>query len=102
MTAGMVDDMRNMKEHQNIPATGAAPRRNGERGQALLEFALALPFMMLLAVGVVDLGRAVYYTVAVNNAATAGAEFGSQTEITAADTVKITNSAVCDANGGSP
>src|SRR5260370_894536 len=58
--------------------------------------------MMLIAVGVVDLGRVVYYTVAVNNAATAGAEFGSQTEITARDNLTITNSAVCDANGGSP
>src|SRR5579862_7065820 len=76
--------------------------KTGERGQSLLEFALMLPFLILLAVGVVEIGRSIYYTVAVNNGATAGAEYGSQTEITAADTMGITNTAVCDANGGSP
>jgi Flp pilus assembly protein TadG len=75
---------------------------SGERGQSLLEFALMLPFLLLLAVAVAELGRAVYYTVAVNNGATAGAEFGSQTSITAANKTGIINSAMCDANGGSP
>ena len=48
-------------------------KNNGsERGQTLLEFALVLPFLMVLGVGVVDVGRAIYYTIAVNNAAAAG------------------------------
>jgi Flp pilus assembly protein TadG len=31
-----------------------------ERGQALLEFALTLPIMLLLLVGILDLGRIVF------------------------------------------
>ena len=42
-------------------------RRN--RGQALVEFALLSPVLMLLLVGVVDLGRALYYQVQTASAA---------------------------------
>jgi hypothetical protein len=95
----MVNAMRNAKRKHRLPD---AQLRRGEYGQTLLEFALLLPFMILLAVGVVELGRAVYYTVAVNNAATAGAEYGSQSEAAFGDNLGITNTARCDANGGSP
>lgn len=100
MTAGIVSRMKNA--NVNMPRPGMPRRRNAEQGQSLLEFALMLPFLILLAVGVVELGRAVYYTVAINNAATAGVEYGAQTEITASDLTGMTKSAVCDANGGSP
>jgi Flp pilus assembly protein TadG len=76
--------------------------KKGERGQTMLEFALVAPFLLLLAIGVVEIGRAVYYTVAVNNGATAGAEFGSSSQNAAGDNTDIINSAVCDANGGVP
>jgi Flp pilus assembly protein TadG len=56
-------------------------RRRNDRGQTLLEFALMLPVLMLLGAGVVDIGRAIFYTIAVNNAATAGAQFGAQSEL---------------------
>ena len=45
-----------------------SPRR-GHRGQALVEFALLSPVLMLLLVGVVDLGRALYYQVQTASAA---------------------------------
>ena len=60
-------------------------RRAGEAGQALLELALMLPILCLLAVGITDLGRAAAVTIAVNNAATAGVEYGSQNGTTASD-----------------
>ena len=44
-----------------------------DRGQALVEFALALPILILLLVGIFDLGRAVYAFNTVNNAAREGA-----------------------------
>ncbi len=93
--------MRDAEQKDGMPGA-AAQRGTGERGQSLLEFALLLPLLMLLAVGIVDIGRAVYYTVVVNNAAKAGAEFGSQTSILASTTSQIIATAVCDANGGSP
>ena len=75
-------------------------KNRGERGQTLLEFALVLPFLMVLGVGVIDVGRAVYYTIAVNNAAAAGVEFGSRDAIAAQDFDSMKKSAQCDANGG--
>jgi hypothetical protein len=46
------------------------------RGQSLVEFALLLPIMLLLAVMLVDLGRAIYYYSVIFNAAREGARYG--------------------------
>jgi TadE-like protein len=45
-------------------------------GQSLVEFALALPILILLSVAIFDLGRAVYYSSAIHNAAREGARHG--------------------------
>jgi ABC-type transport system involved in Fe-S cluster assembly fused permease/ATPase subunit len=42
------------------------------RGQALVEFALVLPLLILVMVGLFDLGRAVYADSTLSNAARAG------------------------------
>lgn len=54
-------------------------RARGEhtRGQSLVEFALALPILLLLIFGLVDLGRAVYINNALAEAARDGARYGS-------------------------
>jgi Flp pilus assembly protein TadG len=39
------------------------------RGQALVEFALVLPIFLLILMGIFDLGRAVYYSSTLSNAA---------------------------------
>ncbi|HET6381279.1 MAG TPA: TadE family protein [candidate division Zixibacteria bacterium] len=44
-------------------------RRGGRRGQTLVEFALILPIFVLLLMGILDLGRAVYYSSTLSNAA---------------------------------
>ena len=41
--------------------------RGSERGQSLVEAAITLPIVLLLALGVTDLGRAFYYREAVTN-----------------------------------
>ncbi len=43
-------------------------RRRDERGQTLVEFALILPIFILLLVGILDLGRAVYAFNTISNA----------------------------------
>lgn len=55
-----------------------------ERGASLVEFALMIPFLALLLVGVIDFGRAYYVNVEVSNAAYTGALYGTQnyTDIT--------------------
>ena len=46
------------------------------RGQSLVEFALILPAFLLMAVMVFDLGRAVYYSSVLHNAAREAARYG--------------------------
>ena len=48
-------------------------RHKGERSQALIEFALVSPVLLLLLFGIVDIGRAVFYYDTVNHAAREGA-----------------------------
>ena len=51
--------------------------RRGARGQAVVEFALVLPFMVLLFFGLIDVGRAIYIGNAAAQAAREGARWGS-------------------------
>jgi hypothetical protein len=47
----------------------------GSPGQALVEFAIALPILILLVAGVLELGRAYSYAVATSDAARDGARY---------------------------
>ena len=78
----------------------ARQRKTAESGQTLLEFAMMLPFMMLLLLGIAEIGRAAFITITVTNAATAGAEYGSQNAATASDTTGMQTAAVYDADNG--
>jgi Flp pilus assembly protein TadG len=49
------------------------PGADGERGQALMEFALVIPIFLLLLVGLFDLGRGVFSYNTLTNAAREGA-----------------------------
>jgi Flp pilus assembly protein TadG len=44
-----------------------------QQGQSMLEFALILPLMVLIVIGVFDLGRAFFAYIAISNAAREGA-----------------------------
>ena len=46
-----------------------------ERGQELMEYAITLPIFLLLAFGIFDLGRGVYYYSTLQNAAREGARY---------------------------
>jgi len=52
-------------------------RRCGRGGQAMLEFALVLPFILLLIILFIEFGRVVYYYSALNNAVRDGARFAT-------------------------
>ena len=52
-------------------------RLSNRRGGALLELAVAIPMLILIAIGVIDYGRVYTTAITVSNAARAGAEFGS-------------------------
>jgi Flp pilus assembly protein TadG len=56
-----------------------------DAGQSLLELALVLPMLLVLLVGTIEIGRFAYYSILVANAARAGAQYGAQSLVTAAD-----------------
>jgi Flp pilus assembly protein TadG len=74
----------------------ARGRFGGGGGQSLVELALVLPLLLLLLVGTIEIGRFAYYSILVSNAARAGAQYGAQSLVTAADTTGITNAAQND------
>jgi Flp pilus assembly protein TadG len=49
-----------------------------QAGQALVELALVLPMVLLLLLGVIEIGRYAYISILVGNAAHAGAVYGAQ------------------------
>jgi Flp pilus assembly protein TadG len=65
-----------------------------ERAQSLAEFALLLPVLGLLVLGVIDFGRAYYLSIEVNNAAYAGALYGASNS---SDTAGMQAAALADA-----
>ena len=53
-------------------------RRDGERGAALLELALLLPILVVLAFGVIDLGRLIHARLVVTNVCREGGSLASR------------------------
>ncbi len=49
-----------------------------QSGQSFIELALVLPFLLVLAIGVIELGRYAYISILVGNAARAGSAYGAQ------------------------
>jgi len=74
------------------------PRRKLQSGQALVELAFLLPALILLLLGVIEIGRYAYISILVGNAARAGTAYGAQSLVTSADTTGITAAAVADFN----
>ena len=72
-------------------------RRHFKPGQAATELALVAPVLAVLLVGTADFARAFYFHQEVIAAARAGAQYGSQSTTTAADTSGISTAAL--ANG---
>src|SRR5262249_33578475 len=77
----------------------SAGRSNGwhwTRGQSIVELAIAAPVLVFLLLAAPDFGRLFYVWTAVNNAARAGAQFGSQTVTNAANSTGMVLAATTD------
>ncbi len=70
--------------------------RPGENGQAMVELALVIPLLMLILMGIFDLGRGIYVYNVLSSAAREGARYGI---IHPADTTGIKNAAITTAVG---
>lgn len=53
-------------------------RTRGERGANLVEFAIVAPLLVLLLLGIADIGRAFYSYITITNAAREGVRFASR------------------------
>jgi len=67
-----------------------------ERGTALLEVALLTPLLLLLMMGIIEVGRYAELSILVANAARAGVQYGAQSLVTASDSTGIINAAMND------
>src|SRR5687768_15012073 len=65
-------------------------------GAAMVEFAVVFPVLVLLLIGAADFGRVFFTSVAVANAARAGAEWGAANSTNALDSLGIVNFAKLD------
>lgn len=63
---------------------GARGRRS-QRGQAMMELAVALPLLMIVIAGAVDFGTGCYIAIEVTSAARSGAQYGVQNAATMID-----------------
>src|SRR5438093_9790830 len=61
-----------------MPAGGrTGVHRRRQRGQSLVEFAISSMVLLLLAMGLIDLSRAFYFSVSLQGAAREGARHGA-------------------------
>jgi len=67
-----------------------------QSGVALIEFAIVLPLLMLLLIGLIEIGRLSCFALLVGNAAHAGAQYGSINLKNAQDSAGITAAATAD------
>jgi Flp pilus assembly protein TadG len=70
-----------------------------ESGQAVLEIALFMPFLLLFLVGAIDLGRLSQFDTKLTSGARAGAQYGSLNLETADDSTGMTTAAQNDMTG---
>src|ERR1019366_10628425 len=60
-----------------------------ERAQSLVELSLLAPILLILVIGVVEMGRYASLSIQVGNAARPGAQFGAESLANAADATGI-------------
>lgn len=73
--------------------TCSATRRKRQKGSVMVEFAVGSTILMLLLFGVADFGRLFYASIEVQNAAAAGASFGSLSTANMTNTTGISTAA---------
>jgi len=72
--------------------------RRGERGQSLVETALVFPVLVVMLVGSAEMARVVGASIAVANAAKAGAQYATENGFTAQDSTGIATAASNEAS----
>ena len=71
--------------------------KRSRRGQSVVELALTSPFLLLFSLVVSDASRVYFTSIAVSNAAKAGAQYGAQSLAKSGDISGAQNAATADA-----
>jgi Flp pilus assembly protein TadG len=85
----VVDGVTIPQQQQPVGRSRRSRRRRRERGQALLEFALSAPILVVLLLGLVEFGHGLNAYLTVINAARDAARLSAQ--IGASDTTRLKN-----------
>jgi len=64
-----------MKSSFGTQPTPRTSQPHAEKGQGLVELALVIPVLVVIVIGVLDLGRMYFTTIIINNAAREGARY---------------------------
>lgn len=75
---------------------GLRALRRSDAGSALAEMAVIAPLLLLLLIGLVEVGRYAHYSILVASAARAGVQYGAQNLVTAADLAGMQTAALND------
>lgn len=68
------------EEEQEMQTINTHPRRKNQRGQSMVEFALAFPIFLLIVLGIFEFGRLFVTYTSVYAAAREGARYGAATD----------------------
>jgi Flp pilus assembly protein TadG len=74
------------------------PSRGSDTGAALVELAITMPMLVLILVGTIDFARVFYTGIALENAARAGAQYGSNSLGQSGDFAGMQNAAINSVN----
>ena len=65
----------------------------------MIEFAILAPVLILLVIGVIEIGRYMYFGIVAAHMAESGARYGAQSLGTAADVAGMRTAAIADGSG---
>jgi Flp pilus assembly protein TadG len=88
-----------LHSHWKFRHSDHRPNRRLCAGQGLVEFALTLPLLILIMVGVLDLGRITATYVILTNAAREGARYGALHQSSGTIQADVSNRAKAEATG---
>jgi Flp pilus assembly protein TadG len=67
-----------------------------ESGTSLIEFAITVPVLIFMLIGLIEVGRYAYFSILAANAARAGVQYGAQDRIKAEDVAGMKAAALLD------
>ncbi|MBV8066350.1 MAG: pilus assembly protein [Candidatus Eremiobacteraeota bacterium] len=68
-----------------------------DSGASMVEFAILAPVLILMLIGLIEVGRYTYFAILAGNAARAGVQYGAQSTTYALDNTGMQNAALQDA-----